>query len=192
MGMLSIVSRASLKSTLFAPATASPRGMPRASVRRLRLVPRLARSVGFGPVFFPSERCFRHRAVHRQPVPVDPDDLVVPPKCANPRLLEHARLGPFHETPMRRGARADARAVQRVPLASGAGYEKDRIHRVAIRYARVVTPEWMCRRFGQQRFDLHPKLVGNPPAVVSCYKSHGPRQCPQARPMEKFASETCR
>jgi len=75
---------------------------------------------------------------------------------------------------MRRGARANARAVQRVPLTSGAGYEKDRIHRVAIRYARVVTPERMCRRFGQQRFDLHPQLVGNPPAVASCYQSHAP------------------
>src|SRR5688572_19055913 len=50
--MLLSVSRASLKSTVFAPSTASPRGTPYESVSTLRLVPDLARSVGLGPLFF--------------------------------------------------------------------------------------------------------------------------------------------
>ncbi len=52
MMMLSMVSSASLKSLRFAPATTMARGMPLASVSKLRLVPRLARSVGFGRVLF--------------------------------------------------------------------------------------------------------------------------------------------
>src|SRR5262245_9860834 len=51
--MLAIVSRVSLKSLRFAPSTARPSGTPRPSVRTLRLVPILQRSVGFLPTFFP-------------------------------------------------------------------------------------------------------------------------------------------
>src|SRR3712207_8319772 len=68
--MLSMVVRTSFISFRFAPSTASPIGTPCPSVSRLRLTPRLPRSVGFGPVFFPPERCLRHRAIHTQPVPV--------------------------------------------------------------------------------------------------------------------------
>ena len=63
MTMLSRVSRASLKSLRFAPATTMARGTPLASVSKLRLVPPLARSVGFGPVFFSPERRLGHRPV---------------------------------------------------------------------------------------------------------------------------------
>ena len=43
----------SLQSFLFAGATTTARGIPAPSVRRLRLVPLLARSVGLGPVASP-------------------------------------------------------------------------------------------------------------------------------------------
>lgn len=56
--MLAIVSRASLKSTRFAPATASPSGIPADSVITLLFVPDLALSVGFGPLFPPPKGAF--------------------------------------------------------------------------------------------------------------------------------------
>ena len=44
-----------------APATANPMGMPRASVSTDRFTPSLPRSVGFFPVFFPTQRRLRLR-----------------------------------------------------------------------------------------------------------------------------------
>ena len=70
-GDLSIVSRAILKSWRWAPSPARPMGPPRPSVRPLRLVPLLPRSVGFLPTFFPPEGRFGHRAVHREPLPIN-------------------------------------------------------------------------------------------------------------------------
>src|SRR5512133_1334576 len=107
MGMLSRVSRAILKSLRLAPSTARPTGMPDASVSRLRLVPFLARSVGLGPVFFPSKRRFRHRSVHHHPVPVEALELVVGEQSATPELLEHPRFGPLQESAMGRRVTAD-------------------------------------------------------------------------------------
>src|ERR1700677_766039 len=102
MTILSRVSRASLKSLRFAPATTTARGTPLASVSRLRLVPPLALSVGLGPVFFPPERRLRHRAVHREPAPVHAHELVVVGQRGDPRSLEHTDLGPLDEASMRR------------------------------------------------------------------------------------------
>src|SRR5579859_2297055 len=102
MGMLSIVSRTILKSLRLAPSTARPIGTPLASVSKLRFVPSFARSVGFGPVFFPTERRLRHRAVHRHPFPINPFQFVVFPKSLSPELEKYARFGPFNESPMRR------------------------------------------------------------------------------------------
>jgi len=50
--MLSSVGFMSFMSCLLAPATVSPMGMPWPSTRRLRFVPDLRLSVGFGPVLF--------------------------------------------------------------------------------------------------------------------------------------------
>src|SRR5579872_3658247 len=120
MTMLSSVSRASLKSLRFAPATTTASGMPLASVSKLRLVPPFARSVGFGPVFFPPERRLGHRAVHREPAPVHADELVVVRQGSHPRALKHARLGPLDEAPVGGRAGAYARRSQRVPLTARA------------------------------------------------------------------------
>ena len=50
-GRLSTVARTSFMSWRLAPSTASPTGIPWASVNRLRLTPCLPRSVGLVPVF---------------------------------------------------------------------------------------------------------------------------------------------
>src|SRR5215210_5297044 len=95
MMRLSRVSLTNFRSGRLAPATTRPTGTPWPSVNRLRLTPLLARSVGLGPVFFPSERGLRHRAVHAQPLPVNPLQLLklLPPRP--PQLYEHPGRHPF-------------------------------------------------------------------------------------------------
>src|SRR5688500_2920293 len=80
-----------------APSIVRPSGTPFPSVSRLRLTPLLPRSVGFRPVFFPPERCLRHRSIHAQPVPVDTFQFI---KLLDPRVpefLKHASLNPLLE-----------------------------------------------------------------------------------------------
>src|SRR3989304_3186357 len=110
--MLSIVSRANLKSFTLAPATARPTGMPSPSVNMLRLTPRLARSVGLGPVFFPAQRGFRHGSVHRLPGPVEALQLLVLIQAQSPDQQEHSGPGPFLEPAMGRRLLAEARPIQ--------------------------------------------------------------------------------
>src|SRR5271157_2815585 len=76
-------------SCTLAPATASARGTPSPSVRRERLVPDLARSVGLGPVFSPTQRRLRHRSIQALPAPVDPAQRVVFPERFFPEAEEH-------------------------------------------------------------------------------------------------------
>src|SRR3954454_19689191 len=102
-GTASMVSRISLWSFRLAPATARPSGTPRPSVSRLRLVPDLPLSVGVGPVFPPAERRLAHRPAERQPIPIDPDQVVVGQEAPAPELVEHAGLGPLQEAAVRRG-----------------------------------------------------------------------------------------
>src|SRR5262245_53827567 len=100
---LSSVARTSFMSCRFAPSTASPIGTPCPSVNRLRLTPPLARSVGFGPVFFPSQRRLGHGTVHAQPVPVNALEFV---KLFHPRLPEFqgdVRVDPHLKPVMGRG-----------------------------------------------------------------------------------------
>src|SRR5229473_7172216 len=88
--MLSKVSSTIFMSGRLAPSTASPMGMPWPSTSRLRLVPFLARSVGFLPVFFPPERCLGHAPVHAQPLPVD---------TLKARIFQQPRLPQRREDP---------------------------------------------------------------------------------------------
>src|SRR5262249_25860625 len=100
---LSSVDRTSFMSCRLAPSTTSPMGMPCPSVNRLRLTPPLARSVGFGPVFFPPERRFGHRAVHAQPVPVNALQLVKLGYPCLPKFQEDLRFYPLLKPVVRSG-----------------------------------------------------------------------------------------
>ena len=76
-GRLSTVARTSFISWRLAPSTARPTGIPWASVNRLRLTPRLPRSVGLAPVFSPTQGSFGHGPIHTQPTPVQPLQFVI-------------------------------------------------------------------------------------------------------------------
>src|SRR6476619_8567905 len=114
--MLSSVSRASLKSLRFAPSATRPSGTPCPSVSRLRFAPLLARSVGLGPVFPPTQRGLGHRPVQSLPRPLDPLQGVVFFQAQLPEFLENAGFGPLLEAAMGGTAGADAGGVQSVPL----------------------------------------------------------------------------
>src|SRR5438270_13378491 len=110
--MLSSVSRTIFRSGRLAPSTASPTGMPRPSTSWLRLTPRLARSVGFLPVFFPPEGRLGHAPVQAQERPVDPPGTVVVEQPGLPPLEEHPGLDPLLEAVVGRGARAELGGIQ--------------------------------------------------------------------------------
>ena len=84
----------------FAPATSMANGMPLASVSRLRLVPPLPRSVGWGSVFFPAQRRLGHRAIQSQPAPVDPLEPVVGQQAIAPEVLKDPGIPPFGKPPI--------------------------------------------------------------------------------------------
>src|SRR5207249_11117880 len=104
-----------------------PRGTPAPSVSRERFVPLLARSVGRGPVFPPTQRRFGHRRVECLPLPLNPPELLVSQQTTLPEFAEQPRLGPLLEAAMGGTLRADTGGIQRFPLAAGAQHEQNRI-----------------------------------------------------------------
>src|SRR5437867_3041462 len=106
--MLASVAAVRFMSWRLGPCTATLPGMPSASTSRLRLTPRLARSVGFLPVFFPPERRLGHTAVQRQPRPVDALPFVVGQQAVLPQGLEDPLLDPELEAVVGGGPRAEA------------------------------------------------------------------------------------
>src|SRR5262249_11285737 len=108
-----------------APSTARPTGMPSASTSRLRLVPRLARSVGFFPVFFPPEGRLGHAPVHAQPGPIEALQFVVAQQAGLPQGLEDAGLDPLLEAVVGGRSGTELGGIQGLPLAAGAQVEED-------------------------------------------------------------------
>src|SRR5215203_4755003 len=117
MGTASKVSATSFWSGTLAPSTATAKGTPRPSTSAERFTPSLPRSVGFLPVFFPTQRRFGHRPVHTLPLPVDPLQLVVLGQSEFPQLLEHAQFNPLLEVVVNRAARPELLG-HRLPLAT--------------------------------------------------------------------------
>src|SRR6266852_781752 len=92
-------------------------GTPPPSVRTWRLVPPLARSVGFGPVFFPTQRGFVQGRIRGLPRPLQALGRVIVLEQQPPHRLPHAVFDPALESPMHRRPRAEL-ARHRLPLAA--------------------------------------------------------------------------
>src|SRR5580693_8421701 len=84
-------------SCTLAASTATASGTPRASTRRLRLAPHLARSVGLGPVLFSPQRRLGHCPIHREETPVDAHQFIVRLHPAMEETLEGAVPDPLAE-----------------------------------------------------------------------------------------------
>src|SRR5271170_4543846 len=113
--MPSSVGASSFWSCTLAPSTAAASGTPRPSTSTDRLTPNLPRSVGFFPVFFPTQRRFGHRAVPTLPFPVDARQLVVFVKREPPQFFEHAESAPLLKVSVNRAAGTEL-AGHRFPL----------------------------------------------------------------------------
>ena len=66
----------------------------------LRLVPLLARSVGLGPVLFPSQGSLGHRAIHGHPPQIDLPEFIATSQAEFPELPEDPGLLLFLKTPV--------------------------------------------------------------------------------------------
>lgn len=142
----------------------------------------------------PTDTRVNHRRRSRrtgQPAPRDADEHVVVRERACPRLLEHTCLRPFDEAPMRRRTRANARRVQGVPVAAGTQHEQDRVHRVAVGHAWVVTPKWMRFVGWDQWLDLPPKSNGDSPPVIGFDQSDDPSSQTRLTPPREHRSPRC-
>jgi hypothetical protein len=149
-------------------------GMPWPSTSRLRLTPRLARSVGFFPVFFPPEGRLGHAPVQAQPGPVDLLQVVVFVQAGAPHLQEDAGLDPLLEAVMGRGAGAEAGGVEGLPRAAGAQVEEDGIHTNPIRGAWLAAAEGVCVHvFWEEPFDFLPEVIGDAPGFGALQGVHG-------------------
>src|SRR5690348_239577 len=100
--MPSMVGRTNFISWRLAPSIATLIGTPCPSVSTLRFTPRLPRSVGLGPVFFPAQWGLGHGPVHTYPLPVNPPQFVKLLQSSLPQLEEDARLHPLLKAIMRR------------------------------------------------------------------------------------------
>ena len=156
------MARTNFISCRLAPSTASPMGTPWPSVNRLRLTPLLARSVGFGPVFFPPERRLGHRAVHAQPVPVDALQLI---KLSHPRLPEFQEdvcCNPLLKAVVGGGFGTQLGLRSGLPIGSRAEHVKNGIGTAAIRHARTATAKAVgIHPYWEQRGQNSPELLGD-------------------------------
>src|SRR5512137_2288465 len=84
----------SFLSCRLAPSTARASGTPAPSVSKERLVPLLARSVGFFPHFFPAEGGLGHGAVQTLPAPLDALQRIVLHQPGLPQTAKHAPRHP--------------------------------------------------------------------------------------------------
>jgi len=147
--------------------------MPLPSTSRLRLTPRLARSVGFLPVFFPPEGRLGHAPVHAQPGPVDRLQAVVLQQAHPPHLQKDAGLDPFLEAVVGGGAGAEEGGVEGLPAAAGAQVIEDGIHANAIGGARLAAAEGVgVDVLWEEPLDLLPEVIGDAPGLGALKRVH--------------------
>src|SRR5919202_4220831 len=159
---LSMVARTSFMSCRLAPSTARPIGTPCPSVSTLRLTPLLPRSVGFGPVFFPPERCLRHRSIHAQPTPVNALQFIELLDACEPELLENTGLDPRLEAVVGGGLGTQVGLIQGFPLAARAQDIEDGVSAAAVGDARTTTPKAVAIEMdGDERLKHGPEGIGD-------------------------------
>jgi MFS family permease len=66
----------------------------------------------------------------------------------------------------------DPGGVQRIPLHPRPEHQQDRVHRIAIRYPRIVTPQRVRQAIRQQQLDALPQPIRHTPAIITVNKSH--------------------
>src|SRR4051812_749064 len=172
--MLSRVVWTSAMSGRLAPPTSNPIGAPPPSVRTDRLVPILARSVGFLPVFFPPEGGLRHGPVEALPPPVDAEHVVVLVQGHLPEGAEHAPLLPPLEVPVEAAPRPEL-GRDGLPVAARPQDVEDPVESPAVRQARAAAAPGAADP-RQEEFDPPPQRIGGAESVHHRRAGGGP--CP--------------
>jgi hypothetical protein len=101
------------------------------------------------PTFFPPKRGLGHRAVHRQPFPINALQGLVFSQSLLPQLKKDTSLAPLLEAAMGGTTGTEAGVVQGVPLAPGTQHEEDGIQGLAIIDAGPVAPQRVRLARGQ-------------------------------------------
>jgi hypothetical protein len=87
-----------------------------------------------------------------------------------PQPKEDLSFRPLLEAAMGGTTGADARLVQRIPLAAGAEHEENGIHRLAIINAGPMTPQRVRFARGEEGLDTFPQLVRDPPITADFFR----------------------
>jgi hypothetical protein len=126
------------------------------------LTPDLPRSVGLRPGFFPAQRRFGQRPVHRQPVPLDPTQFLKLLDSRVPELEEDAGFHPGLQALMCRRMRTQLGLVQGLPLAAGAQDVEDGLGAGPIGHPWTASAKAMpIDMLRQQGFEHRPQLIRN-------------------------------
>src|SRR5277367_3079012 len=157
--MASSVAATIFWSGTLAPSTATASGTPRPSISVERLTPSLPRSVGFFPVFFPTQRRLGHRPVQTLPLPIDPLQFVVLTQGEFPELLEHTQRHPLLKVSVDRAAGSKLPG-HRFPLTARRQDIQDAADDVSHGQQRAAT---FATRFvnGDKKIDPFPQGVGD-------------------------------
>src|SRR6266511_3812634 len=126
-----------------------------------------------------AQRRLAERAVHRQPLPLDPVLFVVCEQPLPPELQEHTGLGPLTEAPIRPRATTDPGRSERVPLHPRPQHEQDRVHRLPVRNARPMTTQRVRWRLRHERLHPRPHPIRDPPTRATNLQS---QTAPPLRP----------
>src|SRR5438105_4180542 len=100
-------------------------GNPWPSVPRLCFVPNLPRSVGLGPLFFPTERRLAQRSIDTQPFPVEPFEEIKELEAFHPQVAVDVRRLPLPKVIVDGARRPIRLAGQGMPLNPGAQHVED-------------------------------------------------------------------
>jgi hypothetical protein len=118
--------------------------------------------VGLGPVFFPAQRRFRQRPVHRQPIPLDPAQLIKLLDARLPQLEKHPSFHPGLKSVMCCRMGTQLGLVEGVPLAAGPQDVENRIGTGSIRHSRSSSAKAMGVDVnGQQWLKDGPQRIRN-------------------------------
>src|SRR5688572_16515915 len=169
--MLSKVSSTRRMSCVLAPLTAMPKGIPAPSVSNDRLVPDLPRSVGFGPVFPPTERSLRHGPVDALPFPLDAFEFVVFLQGQLPEFGEDALCDQQLEVAVQAASRPELRR-RGFPLTAGSQHIEDPVEdrpplqRLA---SWMSSPTFAAR---QPRIEALPECIRDAPVIIDTRTFH--------------------
>jgi hypothetical protein len=132
---------------------------------RLRVVPRLARSVGLGPVPFSPQGRFGYRPVHCLPLPVEADRGLVLQESSLPQLGKDSSPLPLLAAIVHGTRRAQATG-QRLPLAACAQHVEDGFRGLTVVHVRPPACGFRLG-CGQHFLEVGPHGVRNPPVGIN-------------------------